>query len=84
MTEMIKRRIGESDGEALGRANAEIERLQADNECLRALPKRIEAEADRYMLEDGTPGELSNCWGWRDISETLRRKAREALEDRDE
>jgi hypothetical protein len=35
----------------------------------------IRKEADRYMLEDGTPGELCTIWGWRAIAEELRRVA---------
>ena len=36
----------------------------------------LEAIADRYMREDGTPGDMSCCWAWRDISTLLRDIAR--------
>ena len=35
----------------------------------------LRREADRYMREDGTAGELSIIWGWRAIGTELRRIA---------
>jgi hypothetical protein len=40
--------------------------------------------ADRYQLEDGTPGDLSACWGWRDMAMYLREAADEADEEENE
>ncbi len=36
-------------------------------------------EADRYLSEDGQPGDLASLWGYRDIATTIRRVVRRLL-----
>jgi len=34
--------------------------------------KLLRKLAARYVKEDGSPGDLSCCWGWRDMARSLR------------
>lgn len=68
-------------------AVAKAQGLEADNarlqdrlSNLRAdIAERLVAKARRYMQDDGSYGDLSMVWGWREISKHLREAAREAL-----
>lgn len=68
-------------------AVAKAQALEAENQRLRERLSGIRADiaehllskARRYMQDDGSCGDLSMVWGWREISEHLREAANEAL-----
>jgi predicted RNase H-like nuclease (RuvC/YqgF family) len=63
-------------------ADEQVARLKAElaaakQQCREALeiPARLRRRADLYQAADGTPGPLSDQWGWRDMARMLRAAA---------
>jgi len=63
-------------------AREELRELRAEIEALRATLDTVQAnllkQARLYQADDGSPGPLSDRWGWRETSEVLRRAAKTA------